>query len=162
MMEDLLRERASDRQLRLFACGCCRLIWDFLLDKRSRTCVEVSERFADGRVDTKKLKSVRQAAVRVVPDFNISEDEDNPRPLDKASKYHVTATMAASWASGRKPAEAAAYSAFLVAEAIKEASEEAKRPAKAQWQKLHRQIFAVLKDILGPMHLVPTVLSHPG
>jgi hypothetical protein len=48
-MLDDLRERTSQRKLRLFAAACCRRIWHLLDSPLSRRPVEVAEDFADGK-----------------------------------------------------------------------------------------------------------------
>src|SRR5215472_7071963 len=68
LLLDLVRDsgRASDRKLRLFACGCCRRIWRLILDGRARRAVEVAEQFADGLAGAHELLGEFQAASAVM------------------------------------------------------------------------------------------------
>lgn len=56
-MLKLLQLRVSDRKIRLFACACCRRVWDFI-SPPARRAVEVAEGFADGTVKEKHLEQV--------------------------------------------------------------------------------------------------------
>jgi hypothetical protein len=47
-MLEFLRDKGGERKLRLFACACCREVWDWLEEAESREAVEVAERYADG------------------------------------------------------------------------------------------------------------------
>jgi hypothetical protein len=57
------RTVAGLRKLRLYACACCRQIWDILPDGGSRRVVELSEQFADGLVDRRALREAAEWAV---------------------------------------------------------------------------------------------------
>jgi hypothetical protein len=64
-MLEFLRDsgKASDRKLRLFACACCRTVWDLLADPRGKTAVEAAEEFADGQMSGPQLEAVRQGVM---------------------------------------------------------------------------------------------------
>ncbi len=57
-MLEFLREKASDRKLRLFLCACCRGAWQRLRYAPQRRAVEASEKFADGEVTEEQLLSL--------------------------------------------------------------------------------------------------------
>jgi hypothetical protein len=54
---------ASDRKMRMLACGCCRLIWDDLSLEPVRAVVEMSEKYADGLVSADDLNESHNRAV---------------------------------------------------------------------------------------------------
>jgi hypothetical protein len=59
------RDIVSDRQLRLFACACCRRVWDSL-DGPCRSAVDAAERFADGKAQLHELRFCRELAERTL------------------------------------------------------------------------------------------------
>ena len=54
----------TDRKLRLFACGCCCLVWHLITNERSRKAVAVAERFAEGEVPPENLQAIRDALLK--------------------------------------------------------------------------------------------------
>ncbi len=67
-MVEYLKEKASDRKLRLFAVACCRRFWGVGKDTRSRQAVEVAERFADGLETDENRQTVFEMAGEAVCD----------------------------------------------------------------------------------------------
>jgi hypothetical protein len=55
------RTKKGRRQLRLFACGCCRLIWPYVTNTQAKHVVEVAERFADGNAAKPDLEKAQRA-----------------------------------------------------------------------------------------------------
>jgi hypothetical protein len=57
MLGFLLRQgTATPRKCRLFACACCRRLWNRLRDPRSRRAVAAAEAYADGHISQADLK----------------------------------------------------------------------------------------------------------
>lgn len=64
----LVRLRASDRQLRLFAAGCCRLVWDMLPRDECRQAILLAESYADNRLSGAELDVARRELFRAIAD----------------------------------------------------------------------------------------------
>jgi hypothetical protein len=62
------RGYGSNRKFRLYAVGCCRSVWSWLKDVRSRSAVEAAERYADGYVTPDEMRLAFINAIAAVSD----------------------------------------------------------------------------------------------
>ena len=63
-MLNFLRPWASERSLRLFACACCRDIWDWLEHDFERGAVQAAESYADGECSVIELLKANNTVSR--------------------------------------------------------------------------------------------------
>jgi hypothetical protein len=101
---DALVARATLRKSRLFRCAECRRSWH-LLSKRSRSAVEIAERYADGLSGPEDLVAAEAAALRGgVPDRWTPKDLARLRVIAAAmSDEHHQATWGSVSIKSRGP-----------------------------------------------------------
>jgi hypothetical protein len=159
-MLELLRWRASERKLRLFACACCRRIWTGLVDERSRRAVEVAERFADGLASDQERDAAADAAWKacsLLDHFNASDAVwDACRPAPDARFAAEAAEDEAAWAASTEKEQ---LSGVYIATPAGEAAAEAERGAQAV---LLRDIFTPFRLPFLPVSVDPAWLAWHG
>jgi hypothetical protein len=92
-MLDFLREKVSDRKLRLWGCACCDLIRDLFPDEVYAASLDVVSRYADGLATTSQLSAAHQWVV---------ESYRDPQPISvEAIRDVVLEAVAAASSSYR-------------------------------------------------------------
>jgi hypothetical protein len=99
-MLEFLRSKTSDRKFRLFACGCCRHVWDRLPSDHTREAVEVTERIADGLVEDSELGLIWH---RLAEDYEL--DQVRQQAVRSQRREKVTAALTTTYS--RRPQELA-------------------------------------------------------
>ncbi len=61
-LQDRGKQGRISRELRLFACACCRRISEYLVDERSWRAVEIAEKYADGNASRSELEAAYEAS----------------------------------------------------------------------------------------------------
>jgi hypothetical protein len=85
--------KASDRRLRLFACACCRCIWQLLPPGPSREAVRVAEDYADRQAGDR----VRQAAEERAEVVRAAAPAAYDREVDESTYAESDEVIAAGW-----------------------------------------------------------------
>ena len=145
-MLELLRGTASDRKLRLFACGFCRQIWDRFVESDSRVAVEVAGKYADGYATIKQLTRASKAAEDAILEAlrrageACGPDEEDDTELSERHYAEQEAVMHAGWAEGCAHPDNGWAAAWLVCQEEEDAwiSEEDQRMQ-----------VALLRDVIG-------------
>ena len=111
---DKINESPEETDIRLFACWCARntpigggrTTWDLLTDPRSRTAIEVSERYAVGNATKEERYTAYLAAWTVADAEGSTASEkaaawtvDTSMSPDVAEKVSYSAAWAAAYAS---------------------------------------------------------------
>ena len=121
-MLEFLHEYAVDRELRLFACACCRRIWHLFPDEPDRAAIEVAEQYVDGQVEHRALSPFHH-------DFKERlRQADRYAPLDCALFFTTNHMMTThDFDTGRYiPAAAAESAVDSAGDAVAEAREQAR------------------------------------
>ncbi len=102
--------KTGDRKFRLFACACVRRIWPLLRDERSRSAVQVAERYADLPGGHAQLLNARSQARLAEQHFHGLTRRGEPGEYDTA-RWAARAAEAAVEDTGWDVARNAAWSA---------------------------------------------------
>jgi hypothetical protein len=143
-----LRGRVGDRKMRLFACACCRRVWDLLPNDSCRRAVEAAEGYADGTRSRKDLVAARNGVNATIGPID-PDEEASPSP---PSLWALCSAGETLWACNYGTDAAAAGTAARDARYARQGREAAEAEAQCR----------LLRDIFGPLLFGPAPTISPG
>jgi hypothetical protein len=147
----LLRNKTTERKLRLFACACCRRMWNLLTDDRSRAVIEVAEKYADGVASAAEVNATREVARNAVTSpFIISRPTSGPAVRFTPGSV---ALSAAATAARYSPRGSALFAAMFAEDIARD---------RVAFDAERKEQAGVFRDLIGnpfwPVSLDPTWL----
>ena len=140
-MLEHLAGAASDRKLRLFACACCRRIWDLLHHEACRKAVDIAEKFAEGKAE--------RDAMAIASALAYTDDVD----FACIAAFHASSTDYAPYELARFACENAAAAAEVAQLEIVDLSDGQSPEAYADAFAAEPAAQAdLLRDIFNPFH----------
>jgi hypothetical protein len=82
---ELVRHKASDRKIRLFAVACCRRVWSSFEHEEFRDAVRKAEAFADGLADRAEMLAAHEKARPIFPKLHDGKDNGPGAALTASS-----------------------------------------------------------------------------
>jgi hypothetical protein len=145
-MFHLLERGTSERKLRLFACACCRHIWQ-LLSEEQRAVVESVERLADRVIPAEEMYSIAGVdPIYGVPNYA-------PGQIDNATRAVLEAASPDAWFGARN------VRAFVV-DAVRSAAGPAERAF--EWQRQSDLLRCIFGNPFSTSTVIPAWLAWDG
>lgn len=160
-MRRYLQGKTIPRKLSLFACACCREIWQFAKDLRSRRAVEIAEQYIDDLADVRQLEDATLAA------HDARNAIEHHRGDDRA-ETHIRRTAAnACWEAASAVRHARGFGSSVERAAQESADVAAWTGLSASFNDSRARQAQILHCIVGnafrPMSLNPAWLAwHDG
>jgi len=136
------RRKIGRRKIRLFGCASCRLLWDVMVDDRSRKAVEFVEMMIEGQATNTDLSVVREGALQATSQGLLRLNESSQLTWHERMQRYM-ATVAAYAITEGVPGSGHAHPA------IRSFIGEGDPKARHEWLSELRDLSHLLHDIFG-------------